>query len=89
MNEIASRQSSVLLLLMQREEEQHIQCGWHLKFCADLTRTAPLGSQSGVYLFRRYLSSPWDHYNTGLSWLFSRRNRRLLEKFSGEDQLGC
>ena len=45
-------------LLMQRGGEQHIQCGWHLKFCADFTRTAPLGSQSGANLFRRYLSSP-------------------------------
>ncbi len=52
------------LALMQREEEQHIQCGWHLRFCADFTRTAPLGSQSGVNLFRRTLSSPQGYYIT-------------------------
>ncbi len=42
----------------QREEEQHIQCGWHLKVCADFSSSAPLGSQSGTSLFRRSLSSP-------------------------------
>jgi len=64
---------------MQRGEEQHIQCGWHLKFCADLTRAAPLGSQSGANLFRRYLSSPLKSlYHSGVEDL-GRRNRRILE----------
>ncbi len=62
MNEIASKQSSVLLRLMQRGEEQHIQCGWHLKFCADLTRTAPLGSQSGVVSSVDTFHPRWNDY---------------------------
>ena len=45
--------------LMQRGALQRsCLCGWHLIFCAGLTRSAPLGSQFGVSLSRRDLSSP-------------------------------
>ena len=79
MNEIASRQSSVLLRLMQRGEEQHSQCGWHLRFCADLSRTAPLGSRSRANLFRRYLSSPVESLYHSREKVLQGCNRRILE----------
>jgi hypothetical protein len=44
--------------LMQRAGEQHIECDWHLIVCTELTRSVPLGSHSGISLFRRSLSSP-------------------------------
>ena len=46
--------------LMQREAWQHRKCCWHLIFCAEFTRSAPLGSHSGTSLFRRSLSSPGE-----------------------------
>ena len=44
--------------LMQRGAWQRTKCGWHLKSCAEFTRSAPLGSHSGTSLSRRSLSSP-------------------------------
>ena len=52
------RSSSNFRCLMQREAERKVKCGWHLIFCAEFTRSAPLGSQSGTSLLRRSLSSP-------------------------------
>lgn len=46
------------LKLMQRGALRHRKCYWHLIFCAEFTRSAPLGSQSGASLSRRSLSSP-------------------------------
>ena len=46
--------------LMQRGAWQRRKCGWHLKFCAEFTRSAPLGSHSGTSLSRRSLSSPGE-----------------------------
>ena len=45
-------------LTMQRVEERKRLCDWHLKVCADFSRSAPLDSQSGVTCFRRSPSSP-------------------------------
>jgi len=42
----------------QQGAEQRSQCGWHLRVCADFSRSAPLGSQSGTSLNRRSRSSP-------------------------------
>ena len=44
--------------LMQRGGERCRKCVRHLIFCADLTRSAPLGLHSGDSLSRRSLSSP-------------------------------
>ena len=44
--------------LMQRGAWQRRKCDWHLRVCAELTRSAPLGSHSGTSLSRRSLSSP-------------------------------
>jgi hypothetical protein len=49
---------AVISSLMQRGAWQHRKCCWHLRFCADFTRSAPLGSHSGASLSRRSLSSP-------------------------------
>jgi hypothetical protein len=46
--------------LMQRGAWQRRKCGWHLRFCAEFTRSAPLGSHSGTSLSRRSLSSPGE-----------------------------
>ena len=47
-----------LTAIRQLKEVQRRKCDWHLIFCADFTRSAPLGSQSGTSLSRRSLSSP-------------------------------
>ena len=44
--------------LMQRGALQRRKCDWHLCFALIYTRSAPLGSQSGVNRFRRNRSSP-------------------------------
>ena len=45
--------------LRQRAEEQRRKCDcWHLIVCADFTRSAPLGSQSGTSLPRRDRNIP-------------------------------
>jgi hypothetical protein len=50
--------------LRQRAEEQRRKCDcWHLIFCADFTRSAPLGSQSGTSLPRRDRNIP--EYKSG------------------------
>ena len=46
--------------LMQRGAWQRRKCDWHLRFCAEFTSSAPLGSHSGTSLLRRSLSSPGD-----------------------------
>ena len=44
---------------MQREALQRRKCDcWHLIFCTDFTRSAPLGSQSGTSLPRRDRNIP-------------------------------
>ena len=42
----------------RRGGELRSQCFWHLIFCAELTRSAPLGSQCMASLNRRSQSSP-------------------------------
>jgi hypothetical protein len=44
--------------LMRRGVKLRSLCDWHLFFCAELTMSAPIGSQSGASLSRRDLSSP-------------------------------
>ena len=56
--------------LTQLKEEQLSLCVWHLKFCTEFTRSVPLGSQSGISLFRRSLSSP----NISLLYMHAVRN---------------
>jgi hypothetical protein len=55
---LARRPAVYSLLLTQRGAWRRRKCGWHLIFCAEFTRSAPLGSHSGTSLFRRSLSSP-------------------------------
>ena len=52
--------------LMQREALQRRKCDcWHLIFCTDFTRSAPLDSQSGTSLPRRDRNIPnWHRYYT-------------------------
>ncbi len=45
------------------EEEPQSQCDWHLWFCADLSRSAPLGLRVVVIHLRRNRSSPRPYYN--------------------------
>ena len=71
----------------RRGAYQRKKCGWHLSFCAGLTRSAPLGSHFGTSLLRRSLASPYSILYRTLYSINIRRNYRsevsseIREKF--------